>query len=163
MNILFSASEKHPNNGEATINVFGLARRRGHNVVYVTRMTDALSGVLTRHGLIYYTAADEARDGVLPWRELRAKIAEQGSGGPVVEFIGMPWNVRQELDATAYKNLVNDIAQAITDAPSEASGTAADMIGRLPVRERKKTKPEPEAPIEPGTNTATDESKTDGQ
>lgn len=162
MNILFSATEKHPNSGEPTVNVFGLARRRGDNVVYATRMTDALSSVLTKHGLIYYAAAEEERHGLLPWRELRARLAEQGRGA-VTEFLGMPWNIRQELNSKAYKALVCELAQAITDAPSESSGTASDMIGRLPVRERNKKKSEPEIQAEPDAPTATDEENKDGQ
>lgn len=113
--VIISDSEAHPvppgvlfdapQGCDQAIYFFGLARKRGDNVVSSTKLHDNLFDVFARHGLSLYNGVIDNMD-----RE-RSNIMVRHGGN--VHFVGMPYNIRNTLGASQYRELVREIANAI--------------------------------------------------
>lgn len=119
-NVLLSNTEVHPiNSGTLTINpmkksvliVFGLAKRRGENIVSVTRFTDDVATVLTRYGLTLYQIP--STDAVIPQEPAREGFAERGIR---CDFVGIAWNIRRGATAWTsdkYTTFLSELSEAL--------------------------------------------------
>lgn len=119
MNILLSGSESHPiganvftlsREDKRAVLFYGLAKKRGDNVIASSRVTDAFYTVLENHNprLAYYEIPE--LDPVKPQEEAREHMAQFGIR---LDFVGIAFNLRKDLSADAYKKLLEDIAKAI--------------------------------------------------
>ena len=119
MNILISGTESHPVNSSAfTLNkedkraivVYGLAKKRGDNIVASSRISDSLFTVLSGHTprLTYYEVPE--LDPVQPQDETKERLAGFGIRA---DFVGIAYNIRKTLTRETYEKLLKDIGKAI--------------------------------------------------
>lgn len=133
MKIEISSTEKHPisagvfrdeQNTDHLVIIFGIAKVRGDNMVYSTRVTDAFFDVLKKYGLTYL------RNTELGAHQQAKRLA--GAQGMNFDSIGMAYNIRLIMNAETYTALINELCKAIDTAPISEPPKPGEIKGDEP-------------------------------